>query len=157
MSTKVAARFDSAELRENIAAMAATRSRTVQLKGAYEPPARKDGFRILVDRIWPRGTSKDSARIDLWLKDIAPTAALRNWFGHDPEKWSEFRKRYFRELEKNPDAVAQLEAQLRRDSVTLVFGAKDEQHNNAVALKEYLETRRGRSPRRRADDGSSSE
>ena len=119
--------------------MAAIRDRTVQLKRAYEPPAGRDGFRILVDRIWPRGISKDSARIDLWLKDIAPSTELRKWFGHDSNKWTEFRKRYFRELAKNPEAVAELRQQINRRAVTLVFGANDEQHNNAVALKDYVE------------------
>jgi uncharacterized protein YeaO (DUF488 family) len=130
--------------------MAAIRDRTVQLKRAYEPPAGRDGFRILVDRIWPRGISKDSARIDLWLKDIAPSTGLRRWFGHGPEKWTEFRERYFRELEKNPELAAELEEQLGRHSVTFVYAAKDEQHNNAVALRDYLEQKSDRSPRKRS-------
>ena len=92
-----------------------------------------------MDRIWPRGVSKTPARIDLWLKDIAPSTELRKWFGHDSNKWTEFRKRYFRELAKNPEAVAELRQQINRRAVTLVFGANDEQHNNAVALKDYVE------------------
>ncbi|MGH7588001.1 MAG: DUF488 domain-containing protein [Gemmatimonadota bacterium] len=114
----------------------------LKLKRAYEPPEPGDGFRILVDRLWPRGVSKDSARIDLWLKEIAPSTALRKWFGHDPAKWATFRRRYFRELDKNQDAVGRLKEHVRHGTVTLVYGAKDEEHNDAVALKEYLATRR---------------
>jgi uncharacterized protein YeaO (DUF488 family) len=116
------------------------RKGTIKLKRAYEPPEKTDGARILVDRLWPRGVSKTSARIDLWLKDIAPSAALRKWFGHDPSKWSEFQKRYVRELARQPEAVAQLKQFAAKGVVTLVYGAKDQRHNNAVALKEYLES-----------------
>jgi len=91
-----------------------------------------------VDRLWPRGLSKKTARIDLWLKDIAPGTALRQWFAHDPQKWPEFKKRYFRELAKQPEAVKQLRSLARQGTVTLVFGARDEKYNNAVALKQYL-------------------
>jgi uncharacterized protein YeaO (DUF488 family) len=112
----------------------------IQLKRAYEPPAPDDGFRILVDRLWPRAVAKDSAQIDLWLKEIAPSAELRRWFGHDPSKWAGFRIRYFRELDEHPDAVAQLRAVTRKGPVTLVYGARDQEHNDAVALKEYLES-----------------
>jgi uncharacterized protein YeaO (DUF488 family) len=111
---------------------------TILLKRAYEPPEPSDGFRILVDRLWPRGVSKSSAHIDLWLKDIAPSTALRKWFDHDPLKWIEFRDRYFLELSRNPEAVEQLTEQLHRGVVTLVYGAKDKEHNQAVALKAYL-------------------
>jgi len=117
----------------------------IRLKRAYEPSKKDDGFRVLVDRLWPRGVSKSSARIDLWLKEIAPSAALRKWFGHDPLKWDTFRARYFRELQKNPEAVAQLNEIIRNGSVTLLFAAKDQEHNNAVALKEYLESRQSHS------------
>jgi uncharacterized protein YeaO (DUF488 family) len=117
----------------------------IKLKRAYEAPESGDGSRVLVDRLWPRGISKDSARIDLWLKEIAPSAELRKWFGHDPSKWAAFRDRYVRELENNPEAVGRLREQLRRSTVTLVYGAKDEEHNDAVVLREYLETRRQRS------------
>lgn len=113
---------------------------TILLKRAYELPEPSDGFRILVDRLWPRGVSKTSAQINLWLKDVAPSTPLRKWFGHDPIKWLEFRDRYFLELRRNPEAVAQLTEQVRRGMVTLVYGAKDKEHNQAVALKEYLET-----------------
>ena len=112
---------------------------TIFLKRAYEQPAPSDGFRILVDRLWPRGVSKDLARIDLWLKDIAPSTALRKWFSHDPSKWEEFRQRYFLELRHNPGATGQLMDQLGREAVTLIYGAKDKEHNGAVVLKEYLE------------------
>ncbi len=113
---------------------------TIKIKRAYDPPKKSDGRRILVDRLWPRGISKSSAQIDLWLKEIAPSDALRKWFGHDPEKWSEFRKRYARELAGNPEAIAQIREHGGKEIITLVYGAKDQQHNNAVALKEYLES-----------------
>ncbi len=107
------------------------------VKRAYEPPSSKDGKRVLVDRVWPRGVKKTS--IDVWMKDVAPSTALRKWFGHDPAKWSDFRKRYFRELEKNP-AVTELRKVASRQRVTLVYSAKDEEHNQAVALREYLKS-----------------
>jgi uncharacterized protein YeaO (DUF488 family) len=91
--------------------------------------------------VWPRGIAKDYLRIDAWLKDLAPSTGLRKWFGHDPAKWDEFRKRYARELEQHADALEELVAQARAGHVTLVFGAKDVEHNNAVALKEQLERR----------------
>jgi uncharacterized protein YeaO (DUF488 family) len=116
----------------------------IKLKRAYEAPEPSDGFRILVDRLWPRGVSKSTARIDLWLKEIAPSADLRKWFGHEPSKWTEFRDRYFRELENNSEALNELMVHLRHGIVTLVYGAKDQEHNNAVALKDYLESRRAR-------------
>lgn len=112
----------------------------ILLKRAYDPPEGSDGFRILVDRLWPRGVAKESARIDLWLKEIAPSTALRKWFDHDPVKWLEFRDRYLQELRHQPETVAQLVAHLQRGVVTLVYGAKDREHNHAVALKEYLDS-----------------
>lgn len=121
-------------------AMSPKRMGTIKLKRAYEPPEKGDGLRVLVDRLWPRGVSKQSAHIDHWLKEIAPSDALRKWFSHDPSKWNEFRKRYVRELEKCPEAVAQLKQHVGKGVTTLVYSAKDEQHNNAVALKEYLES-----------------
>jgi len=117
----------------------------IKLKRAYEVPESGDAFRILVDRLWPRGVSKSSARIDLWLKEIAPSAALRKWFGHDPSKWAKFRDRYFRELDNNPQAIEQRMKHVRHGTVTLVYGAKDQEHNDAVALKEYLESDRAHS------------
>lgn len=118
----------------------------IHLKRAYEPSAPEDGFRILVDRLWPRGVARDAARVDLWLKEIAPSTELRKWFAHDPEKWAEFRKRYAEELDSNPAEVERLAEFVRRGTVTLVYGAKDEQHNQAVALKEYLEASARRKP-----------
>jgi uncharacterized protein YeaO (DUF488 family) len=112
----------------------------IKLKRAYDPPKPSDGLRVLVDRLWPRGVSKSSARIDLWLKEIAPSSALRKRFCHDPSRWSTFRERYSRELDKNREAVEQLLDQAHGRTVTLVYGAKDKEHNNAVALKEYLES-----------------
>jgi uncharacterized protein YeaO (DUF488 family) len=117
----------------------------IKLKRAYEPPESDDGLRVLVDRLWPRGVSKSSARIDLWLKEIAPSAALRKWFGHDPAKWNKFRVRYFQELQKKRDTVEQLVEHVRHGTVTLVYGAKDQEHNDAVALKEFLESERAHS------------
>ena len=110
----------------------------IRLKRIYESAEPQDGFRVLVDRLWPRGVSKSSARIDLWLKEIAPSAALRKWFGHDPAKWTKFRERYHRELDANAAAIAELRKHARRGPVTLVYSAKDQEHNQAVALKEYL-------------------
>lgn len=110
----------------------------VRLKRAYEPPAKTDGLRILVDRLWPRGLARAKAGIDLWLKDVAPSAELRQWFGHDPEKWSEFKKRYRAEL-KNKPALSELQALARQRDITLVYAARDQLHNEAVVLKQILE------------------
>jgi uncharacterized protein YeaO (DUF488 family) len=114
---------------------------TIDLKRVYDPPANSDGRRILVDRIWPRGITKADLQIDVWLKDLAPSTELRKWFGHDPAKWDEFRKRYAGELEQRSEALEELVDNARAGHVTLVFSAKDTQHNNAVALKEQLERR----------------
>lgn len=108
----------------------------IRIKRVYDKPAKQDGRRILVDRLWPRGLTKDKAKVDLWLKDIAPGAELRKWFGHDPEKWPEFRKRYLAELKRNREAVKILKEELGKGPATLVYGAKDEEHNAAVVLKE---------------------
>lgn len=110
----------------------------ISLKRAYEPPTKTDGVRVLVDRLWPRGVTKAKARIDLWLKDVAPSTELRKWFGHDPEKWSEFQKKYRAELKGNP-ALSELKAHTRQGHVTLVYAAKDELHNDAVVLKQVLD------------------
>ncbi len=115
-------------------------ARAIRLKRAYDAPAPGDGCRVLVDRLWPRGISKDAAHIDLWLKDIAPSTELRQWFNHDAARWQEFRRRYLVEIKEHPEALAQLTAVARKGAVTLVYGAKDGEHNNAVALKEYLES-----------------
>ncbi|MEN5144699.1 DUF488 domain-containing protein [Brevundimonas diminuta] len=110
----------------------------VALKRVYEPPSPTDGTRILVDRLWPRGLSKDKARIDLWLKEIAPSTELRRWFAHDPAKWAEFQRRYRAELDVNASTVAELKAALADGPATLVYGTKDEAHNDAVVLAAYL-------------------
>ena len=107
-----------------------------KLKRVYDPPAEEDGKRILIDRLWPRGLTREKARVDLWLKEIAPSTELRKWFGHDPNKWAEFRKRYHQELEANNEAVQRLNQELAAGPVTLVFGAKDEEHNDAVVLRD---------------------
>jgi len=115
--------------------------RRPQLKRIYERPAREDGYRILVDRLWPRGISMANADVDLWLKDISPSDALRRWFSHDPRKWPEFIKRYHRELAAKRDLVALVEDRIREGDVTFLYGSADEIHNNATALKAYLEKR----------------
>jgi len=109
------------------------------VKRVYEPAADGDGFRVLVDRLWPRGVSKEKAALDLWGKEIAPSDGLRKWFGHDPEKWAEFRRRYLAELRRNTDAVAAFKEQMpRAGTVTLLFGARDTEHNEAVVLRDFL-------------------
>ncbi|MGN6402195.1 MAG: DUF488 domain-containing protein [Flavisolibacter sp.] len=110
----------------------------ISIKRVYEPPAKEDGKRILVDRLWPRGLTKEKAAIDLWLKDIAPSTELRKWFAHDPGKWQEFQKRYRKELKENKEAVSIVKQEAKNKTVTLVYGAKDEVHNDAVVLKEFL-------------------
>ncbi len=112
---------------------------SIQIKRAYLPAAPADGCRILVDRLWPRGLSKGRAAIDEWLRDVAPSAELRKWFGHRPERWPGFKERFFRELTGRPGLVAMIAEKARKGPVTLVYSAKDEEHNNAVVLKEYLE------------------
>ena len=114
----------------------------LRIKRAYEEPAHDDGVRILVDRLWPRGLSKPRARVDLWLKDLAPSSPLRRWFNHDPARWAEFRRRYARELDAKDRAIAALRGAVRRGRVTLLFSASDPEHNNAVALHAYLARRR---------------
>jgi uncharacterized protein YeaO (DUF488 family) len=111
----------------------------IRLKRAYDASSKQDGLRILVERLWPRGVSKENAAIDLWLKDLAPSTELRKWFGHDPEKWDEFRKRYWAELGEKGDLLMLLKHRVTEGNVTFVFAAKDEERNSAVALKEYLE------------------
>jgi uncharacterized protein YeaO (DUF488 family) len=113
---------------------------TLKLKRAYEPTARGDGVRILVDRLWPRGVKKPA--VDLWLKDVAPSDALRKWFGHKPERWVGFRSKYRKELAKNKDALSVLRNAIRGRTVTLLYGARDEEHNQAVVLADVLKPRR---------------
>ena len=111
----------------------------IRTKRLYEAPAKGDGARILVDRLWPRGLSKEKAQVDLWLKDIAPSTGLRKWFAHDAEKWQEFRKRYEAELERNDEQVAALRKEAAKGPVTLVYGARDTEHNEALVLKDFLD------------------
>ena len=111
----------------------------IRLKRVYEKPAKEDGVRILVERLWPRGLTKEKATIDLWMKEIAPSPELRRWFGHDPAKWREFRKRYEAELGKKKDLVVRLKQATREGDVTFVYAAHDEKHNSAVALKQFLQ------------------
>ncbi len=115
---------------------------SIVLKRAYDPPAKNDGTRVLVDRLWPRGVSKEDARIDRWLKEIAPSNELRKWFGHDPGRWKEFKTRYRKELDDRSQQVEELRALVKKGRVTLVYSAKDTERNNAVVLREYLEERR---------------
>lgn len=110
----------------------------VAIRRVYEPPDAHDGLRILVDRLWPRGLSKENAHVDHWLKDLAPSAALRKWFNHDPDRWVEFQKRYRAELQEAEPTLKELKSLVRGRKVTLLFGAKDEAHNNAVVLRDYL-------------------
>ncbi len=111
----------------------------IRLKRAYDAPATGDGVRILVERLWPRGLSKDEARLDHWARDVAPSPALRKWYGHDPDRWPEFRRRYRAELEANPEALVALRAQMHGRIVTFVFGSKDTERNSAVVLREFLQ------------------
>jgi uncharacterized protein YeaO (DUF488 family) len=117
----------------------------VSLKRAYEPPAASDGTRVLIDRLWPRGVTKKEAAIDHWLRDIAPTTGLRKWFGHDPERWIEFQKRYTAELEHHGEQLDELLQLANKGPLTLVFGARDREHNDAVVLKQVLLQRSKRS------------
>ena len=110
----------------------------IKLKRVYEPVDEADGKRILVERLWPRGLTKEKAQVDLWMKDVAPSTALRKWFDHDPAKWTEFQKRYRAELEDNSEQVAQLTEAIGKRKTTLVYGAKDEEHNAAIVLLEFL-------------------
>ncbi len=119
---------------------------TVLLKRAYAPPAAEDGMRVLVDRLWPRGLRKDEARIDVWMKDIAPSSALRRWFNHDPEKWQAFQQKYVKELEGSA-TLDELRRLAQRCRITLLFAARDEQHNNAVVLQSLLKGKTARASR----------
>lgn len=110
----------------------------IRLKRAYDAPAADDGTRILIDRLWPRGVKKDDAAIDEWMKDIAPSTELRKWFGHDPGRWDEFRRRYQREIRQHGDQFDRLRGLAQRGPITLVFSARDEAHNDAVVLKDLL-------------------
>lgn len=111
----------------------------IKLKRIYAPPSRADGKRVLVDRLWPRGVKKDEAKIDEWLKELAPGNALRKWYGHDPDKWPAFRIQYKKELKLKAELVGRIRNESKKGAVTLLFAAKDAEHNNAVVLKEQIE------------------
>ena len=110
----------------------------LKLKRAYDPVAHADGTRLLVERLWPRGVSKAKLHVDVWNKEVSPSTELRKWFSHDPNKWAQFRTRYFRELDSHPEAWRPIVAAARRGTVTLVYSSRDGQHNNAVALMDYI-------------------
>lgn len=120
----------------------------ITTKRIYDKPRKDDGFRILVDRLWPRGLSKDEVKVDAWLKDIAPSNELRKWFTHQPEKWDEFRKRYFEELQEKKELVDFIIQKAKKEKVTLLYAAKDEKFNNAVSLKEHIKAKNKRLQKR---------
>ena len=113
----------------------------IRTKRVYEESSSADGRRILADRLWPRGVAKSDAQIDFWAKSVSPSNELRRWYGHDPGKWSEFRRKYFEELDSNPEGVSELRSHLGSGTVTLVYSSKETQLNNASVLKDYLESR----------------
>ena len=112
---------------------------SIYLKRVYEKSTKGDGFRVLVERLWPRGVSKQDAHVDLWLKEAAPSPALRTWFNHDPAKWGDFKTRYFTELAQQKEVLSEIVTKVRKEAVTFVYASKEERFNNAVALKEYIE------------------
>jgi uncharacterized protein YeaO (DUF488 family) len=118
----------------------------IQVKRVYEPTATSDGFRVLVDRLWPRGISKEAAKLDLWLPDLGPSTSLRKWFNHDPARWSEFQRRYHAELKTKAALLAIITEQAKTRPVTLLYSAKDEQHNQAVALRSFLKRPSSQNP-----------
>ncbi|WP_090544332.1 DUF488 domain-containing protein [Nitrosomonas sp. Nm132] len=111
----------------------------ISIKRVYEEPEPGDGLRMLVDRLWPRGLSKEDAKIDVWLKSVAPSNDLRKWYQHDVQKWPEFKKRYFSELDAEKEALSELFEYIKKGKVTFLYSAKEQLHNNAVALKEYID------------------
>lgn len=121
----------------------------ITVKRAYDPISRADGTRFLVERLWPRGVARTDLHVDAWLKEASPSTELRKWFSHDPEKWAEFRRRYFRELDSRPDAWQPIVSAARRGTVTLVYSSRDTDHNNAVALQHYVQAK----SRRRTTSG----
>jgi uncharacterized protein YeaO (DUF488 family) len=123
---------------EQTAMMQKISAANVKLKRAYDPPTRDDGTRILVDRLWPRGVSKQHAAIDQWMKEIAPSTSLRKWFSHDPARWAEFRRRYAKEVRDQPELLEQLRGLARKGPVTLVYAARDIEHNDAVELRDLI-------------------
>ena len=110
----------------------------IRIKRVYELPAKDDGLRVLVDRLWPRGLTKEKAAVDLWLKEIAPGTGLRKWFAHDSDKWAGFKKKYITELKENKEPVSLLKEKIKKGTVTLLYGAKDQEHNEAVVLLDYV-------------------
>jgi uncharacterized protein YeaO (DUF488 family) len=118
----------------------------IQLKRAYEKPSTEDGLRILVERLWPRGLTKAKAAIDLWVKDVAPSPELRKWFGHDPSRWEQFAQRYWKELKDKEADTDMLRRKAKAGKVTFIYAARDEQHNGALVLKQFIEQRAGRRP-----------
>ena len=116
----------------------------IRVKRVYEPSAPDDGAHFLVDRLWPRGMKREALQLDGWLKEVAPSDALRRWFGHDPKKWEEFRRRYFIELDGRPEVWRPILEAARRGHVTLLYGARDTEHNNAVVLSDYLRDKVGK-------------
>ena len=108
------------------------------IKRVYEKPEKEDGYRILVDRLWPRGLTKEKVAADLWLKEIAPTTELRKWFNHDPDKWPDFQKKYLKEMKENKDALTTLKEKMKEGKVTILYGAKDEEHNEARVIMDYV-------------------
>jgi uncharacterized protein YeaO (DUF488 family) len=122
----------------------------IQLKRAYGPATPKDGTRFLVERLWPRGVKKTSLRLDAWVKEVAPSASLRRWFGHDPKKWDEFRRRYFAELDKQIGTWEAILKAAHNGAVTLIYSSHDTEHNNAVALKKYMEAKMRNSAHKRS-------
>jgi len=113
----------------------------IRIKRVYEPPEGGDGYRMLVDRLWPRGVKKEKAKIDLWMRDIAPSNELRKWFGRDPKKWEEFKTRYFEELDARRELAQDIAERAQKEPVTLLYAKKDEQYNNALCLKDYIEAK----------------
>lgn len=113
----------------------------IKVKRVYDPPSEQYGFRVLVDQLWPRGMRKEDAALDRWMKEVAPSRELRQWFGHDPEKWAEFKERYFEELDAHPEAWAPLVEAAGRGTITLLYSAREREYNNAVALRAYLESK----------------
>ena len=122
----------------------------IKIKRVYDQPSRIDGKRVLIDRLWPRGLRKEDAHIDEWIKEVAPSNELRKWFNHDPDKWAEFKKRFYTELQGRQDMVDGIISSARKGTVTLLFGSKEERFNNAAALKEYIEKRANAAERKKA-------
>jgi uncharacterized protein YeaO (DUF488 family) len=116
----------------------------IRVKRVYDAPAKSDGIRLLVDHLWPRGMKKEALQVERWIKQVSPSNELRNWFGHEPAKWKEFQRRYFAELDEQPEAWSALLELARESDITLVFSARDIEHNNAVALKAFLEKKLAR-------------